>query len=93
MNENYRSILINQLLDERFSPLPRPRQLEVWTQAAPGQNEGVAVGVTGYLPNGNVFADELTLNIDKAIYEKSDFISIWGFTEFDSIFISSNNLN
>lgn len=61
LNENYRSILINQLLDERFSPLPRPRQLEVWTQAAPGQNEGVAVGVTGYLPNGNVFADDLRL--------------------------------
>ena len=40
------------------------------------------------LPIGNVFADELTLNIDKAIYEKSDFISIWGFTEFDSVFIS-----
>ena len=40
------------------------------------------------LPISNVFADELTLNIDKTIYEKSDFISVWGSTEFDSVFIS-----
>ena len=40
------------------------------------------------LPMANVFADELTLNIDNAIYEKSDFISVWGTTEFDSVFIS-----
>ena len=40
------------------------------------------------LPFSNVFADELTLNIDKTIYEKSDFISVWGLTEFDSVFIS-----
>ena len=33
-------------------------------------------------------ADELTLNIDKVIYEKSDFISVWGSTQFDSVFIS-----
>ena len=30
------------------------------------------------LPVTNAFADELTLNIDKTIYEKSDFISVWG---------------
>ena len=40
------------------------------------------------LPVTNAFADELTLNIDKTIYEKSDFISVWGSTEFDSVFIS-----
>ena len=39
-------------------------------------------------PITNAFADELSLNIDKAIYEKSDFISVWGSTEFDSVFIS-----
>jgi len=37
---------------------------------------------------GNVFADELTLNIDKTIYEKSDFISVWGSSDLDSVFIS-----
>ena len=36
----------------------------------------------------NAFADELTLNIDKTIYEKSDFISVWGSSQFDSVFIS-----
>ena len=30
----------------------------------------------------------LTLNIDKALYEKSDFISVWGSTAYDSVFIS-----
>ena len=40
------------------------------------------------LPVTNAFADELTLNIDKTIYEKSDFISVWGSTEFNSVFIS-----
>ena len=40
------------------------------------------------LPVTDAFADELTLNIDKTIYEKSDFISVWGSTEFDSVFIS-----
>ena len=40
------------------------------------------------LPVTNAFADELTLNIDKTIYEKSDFISVWGSSEFDSVFIS-----
>ena len=39
-------------------------------------------------PVTNTFADELTLNIDKAIYEKSDFISVWGSTELNSVFIS-----
>ena len=36
----------------------------------------------------NAFADELTLNIDKTLYEKSDFISVWGSSQFDSVFIS-----
>jgi molecular chaperone DnaJ len=40
------------------------------------------------LPVTNAFADELTLNIDKTIYEKSEFISVWGYTEFNSVFIS-----
>ena len=40
------------------------------------------------LPMTNAFANELTLNIDKAIYEKSDFISVWGSTELNSVFIS-----
>lgn len=40
------------------------------------------------LPLSNAFGDELTLNIDKALYEKSDFISVWGSTAFDSVFIS-----
>jgi molecular chaperone DnaJ len=40
------------------------------------------------LPVTIAFADELTLNIDKKIYEKSDFISVWGFTKLDSVFIS-----
>ena len=39
-------------------------------------------------PITNVFADDLTLNIDKTIYEKSDFISVWGSTPLDSVFIS-----
>ena len=39
-------------------------------------------------PISNTFADELTLNIDKSIYEKSDFISVWGTSSFDSVFIS-----
>ncbi len=33
-------------------------------------------------------ADELTLNIDKSVYEKSDFISVWGSAQYDSVFIS-----
>ena len=41
-----------------------------------------------FLPFSNAFGDELTLNIDKALYEKSDFISVWGSTTFDSVFIS-----
>jgi len=36
----------------------------------------------------DAFADELTLNIDKAIYENSDFISVWGTSNFEHIFIS-----
>ena len=40
------------------------------------------------LPISSSFGDELTLNIDKALYEKSDFISVWGSTAFDSVFIS-----
>ena len=39
-------------------------------------------------PISNAFADEFTINIDKSIYEKSDFISIWGTSNFDSVFIS-----
>ncbi|MDC0159565.1 DnaJ domain-containing protein [Candidatus Nitrosopelagicus sp.] len=39
------------------------------------------------LPITNVFADELTLNLDKSIYEKSDFISVWGSSNLDSVFI------
>ena len=39
-------------------------------------------------PISNAFGNELTLNIDKALYEKSDFISVWGSTPFDSVFIS-----
>ena len=39
-------------------------------------------------PITHVFADDLTLNIDKTIYEKSDFISVWGSTPLDSVFIS-----
>ena len=39
-------------------------------------------------PISNVFGDDLTLNIDKTLYEKSDFISVWGYTNFDSVFIS-----
>ena len=41
-----------------------------------------------FLPLSNAFGDELTLNIDKTLYEKSDFISVWGSTPFDSVFIS-----
>ena len=41
-----------------------------------------------FLPVTNVFGTELTLNIDKAIYEKSDFISVWGSSDLDSVFIS-----
>jgi len=40
------------------------------------------------LPLTNVFADELTINLDKSIYEKSDFISVWGSSNLDSVFIS-----
>ena len=40
------------------------------------------------LPISSSFGDELTLNIDKALYEKSDFLSVWGSTAFDSVFIS-----
>ena len=40
------------------------------------------------LPVTNVFAAELTINLDKNIYEKSDFISIWGSSDLDSVFIS-----
>ena len=40
------------------------------------------------LPITNVFADELTLNLDKSLYEKSDFISVWGSSNLDSVFIS-----
>ena len=36
----------------------------------------------------DAFADELTLNIDKTIYGKSDFISVWGTSSLDSVFIS-----
>ena len=39
-------------------------------------------------PITNIFAEDLTLNIDKTIYEKSDFISVWGTTNMDSVFIS-----
>jgi len=39
-------------------------------------------------PISNIFAEDLTLNIDKTIYEKSDFISVWGTTNMDSVFIS-----
>jgi molecular chaperone DnaJ len=41
-----------------------------------------------FLPISYAFGDELTINIDKTIYEKSDFISVWGYTEFNSVFIS-----
>ena len=40
------------------------------------------------LPITHAFAAELTLNIDKTIYEKSDFISVWGSSDLDSVFIS-----
>jgi molecular chaperone DnaJ len=40
------------------------------------------------LPITHAFAAELTLNIDKEIYEKSDFISVWGSSDLDSVFIS-----
>tara|TARA_B110000014_G_scaffold259575_1_gene247632 strand:+ start:117 stop:950 length:834 start_codon:yes stop_codon:yes gene_type:complete len=40
------------------------------------------------LPIPNVFAAELTIALDKEIYEKSDFISIWGSSDLDSVFIS-----
>ena len=39
-------------------------------------------------PISNAFSDEFTLNIDKTIYEKSDFISVWGTSNLDSVFIS-----
>tara|TARA_B100000029_G_scaffold414490_1_gene417915 strand:- start:496 stop:1329 length:834 start_codon:yes stop_codon:yes gene_type:complete len=41
-----------------------------------------------FLPTSIAFGEDLTLNIDKTIYEKSDFISVWGSSNFDSIFIS-----
>ncbi len=40
------------------------------------------------LPISNASADQLTLNTDKTIYEKSDFISVWGSSDFDTVFIS-----
>ena len=46
-----------------------------------------------FLPITSVFAEELTLNIDKGIYEKSDFISVWGSTELGSVFISVKDPN
>ena len=39
-------------------------------------------------PISDAFADELTLNIDKTVYEKSDFISVWGNSNFGSVFVS-----
>ena len=51
----------------------------------------IIFGITFFVlifPITNVFADDLTLNIDKTIYEKSDFISVWGSTSLDSVFIS-----
>ena len=51
----------------------------------------IIFGITFFVlifPITNVFADDLTLNIDKTIYEKSDFISVWGSTPLDSVFIS-----
>ena len=40
------------------------------------------------LPITDTYAEDLTLNIGKTIYEKSDFISVWGSSNFDSVFIS-----
>jgi len=39
-------------------------------------------------PISNAIAEDLTLNIDKTIYEKSDFISVWGSSNTDSVFIT-----
>ena len=44
--------------------------------------------LTLIFPVTNAFAGELTLNLDKTVYEKSDFISVWGSTEMNSVFIS-----
>jgi len=44
-------------------------------------------------PITDTFADELTVNLDKAIYEKSDFISVWGSSNLDSVFISVKDPN
>ena len=46
-----------------------------------------------FLPFTSAFAGELTLNIDKTIYEKSDFISVWGSSDLDSVFISVKDPN
>lgn len=44
--------------------------------------------LTLFFPVTNAFAGELTLNLDKTVYEKSDFISVWGSTGMNSVFIS-----
>ena len=44
--------------------------------------------LTLIFPVTNAFAGELTLNLDKTVYEKSDFISVWGSTGMNSVFIS-----
>ena len=44
--------------------------------------------LTLIFPVTNAFAGELTLNLDNTVYEKSDFISVWGSTEMNSVFIS-----
>ncbi len=41
-----------------------------------------------FFPISTTFGEDLTLNIDKSIYEKSDFISVWGSSSLDSVFIS-----
>lgn len=61
IDQRYRQVLINQLLNKNFAPIPQPPQLEVWTEAAPGQNEGVALGITGYTPEGRELVSELRL--------------------------------
>lgn len=61
INEAYREKLISNLLRGNFTALGQPPTLEVWTEAAPGQSEGVAEGVTGYLPNGQTHASDLRL--------------------------------
>ena len=44
-------------------------------------------------PISNAIAEDLTLNIDKTIYEKSDFISVWGSSNTDSVFITVKDLD